>query len=447
MNFVQKKVRVIGMLSVFAVLLAACGGGNSAGSQTPAPNASTTTTPTPLVQNTSPATLTLYLTGGLTEDYGKQYIVSHIQKQMPYITIKIIVEGKGTSPQELVAAGTIPDLLFFPNNRLNDMNDVGLLANLDPLVKSHNVDLTRLNDGLVDSIRKYSDKGELLTMPWGTGNYALYYNKDIFDKFAVPYPKDGMTWEEVYQLAVRLTRNEGGVQYRGFDYTPSNYLGYNQLSAPLVDVKTGKAAFNTDTWKKMFETFGKFNQIPGNNTAGSNKEFNDFTKNRTLAMRAGSTMFPQLLALEKEGTPLNFDIVTFPSFPESPKTSLQFLASTFAISPQSKYKDQAMEIIKLMLSDEVQKEGAGILRLTALKSEEVRKETGKNYPSISTKNINALYVNKLAPTKEATKYDEIARTALPTHFLNYALGKKDLNTALREAEEEVNKKIAEMKAN
>ncbi|MDF2716334.1 MAG: family 1 extracellular solute-binding protein [Paenibacillus sp.] len=432
-------------MGLLASLVAGCGGGGTPETKASSPEA-TKQTEKPPVKDTSPATLTLYVMGGLTEDYTKQYIVSHIQKKMPNITTNIIVEGKGTSPKELVTSGTKLDLLFFPNNRLYEMYELGLLTNLDPFVKSRGIDLTRLADGLVDSIRKYSDKGELLTMPWGTGNYALYYNKDIFDKFAVPYPKDGMTWDEVYQLATRVNRIDGGVQYKGFDFAPSIYLGYNPLSAPMVDSKTSKASIQTDAWKKMFETFGKFIMIPGNSTAGLNKELEDFTKNRTLAMRAGTTMLPQLLALEKEGNPLNFDLVSFPSFPESPKTSLQYLASTFAISSQSNYKNQAMDVIHIMLSDEVQKEGAGILRLTALKSEEVRNATGKDYPSISGKNMKALYANKIAPTKEATKYDEIARKALPDYFKLYVQGTKDLNTALREAEDEINKKIAEEKS-
>ncbi|MDF2724161.1 MAG: extracellular solute-binding protein family 1 [Paenibacillus sp.] len=432
-----KQASLLCAVGVLGTVLTACGG-----SATPEPSAGTSAPSAAAQQpavSTAPITLTLF--ANLTQEYIDQYIISHIKRELPYITVKTIIDGKGSTAQDLITAGTIPDILFFPNNKLLDYNELGLLTNLDPLIKAQSFDLSRFDDGLIDSVRKYSEKGELLTMPFGTANYALYYNKDLFDKFAVPYPKDGMTWEEVYQTAVRMTRTDGGTQYRGFDFAPSNYLGYNQLSAPLVaDAKAGKVSFTTDTWKKLFETYGKFVSIPGNGAV--NKE-SDFLGTRTLAMRAGTTNFPQLLQLEKDGNPLNFDIVTFPSFPEAPKTSLQYLASTFGISPTSKYKDQAMQFLKVMMSDTVQKEGAGILRLTAMKSEEVRAATGKDYPSFANKNLKALYANKIAPTKTASQYDEIARKALPTYFTDYAMGKKDLNTALREVEETVNKQIAE----
>lgn len=47
---------------------------------------------------------------------------------------------------------------------------------------------------------------------------ALFYNKDIFDKFGVAYPKNGMIYEETLDLdlARRVTRSDGGVQYLGF---------------------------------------------------------------------------------------------------------------------------------------------------------------------------------------------------------------------------------------
>jgi len=38
---------------------------------------------------------------------------------------------------------------------------------------------------------------------------AVYYNKDLFDKAGVPYPKDGWTWQDFQDMAVKLTSGEG----------------------------------------------------------------------------------------------------------------------------------------------------------------------------------------------------------------------------------------------
>lgn len=38
---------------------------------------------------------------------------------------------------------------------------------------------------------------------------AIYYNKDLFDKAGVPYPKDGWTWDDFQNAAVKLTTGSG----------------------------------------------------------------------------------------------------------------------------------------------------------------------------------------------------------------------------------------------
>lgn len=394
--------------------------------------------------STAPVTLNFFYTG-ISEEYFNTYIASNIATKLPHITINAIREGTGTTPQDLIAARTIPDIMYMATPKILPMKDLGLLTDLTPLIKKLNIDMSRFEESPINSMKKYSEQGELLFFPWGIGNYALYYNKSIFDKFAVDYPKDGITWDEVYVLAKTLTRVDGGVQYRGFDYAPANLLGANQLSIPIVN-EQHKAVVNNDEWKKLFQAFGRFNFIAGNETAGQGQENNDFLKTQTLAMRAGTTMFQLLMDLEKDGNSFDFDVVTFPVFPEAPSTSLQLVISGFSISPQSKYQDQAMQIIELMMSDDVQRQGAEIIRLTHLKNPEVRGATGKQYPALNEKNINALYVNKVAEARVITKYDELVKPLLVQQYLEFAKGKIDLNTALREAEQAINKKIEEEKA-
>jgi multiple sugar transport system substrate-binding protein len=396
------------------------------------------------VVSNEPVTITFYNAGANPESYYKQYIETHIQKYLPHITINYIQQGEGTTISDLLAAGTIPDIMYVVSPRIAEMNELGVLDDLSPLAARHQIDLSKLADGLEPTFRAYGN-GKLLFMPWGLSNYALYYNKDIFDRLGVVYPKDGMTWDEVYQLARTMTRTVDGVQYRGFDFTPTYYMNYNQLSLPFVDQTTEKAAVQTNGWKHLFETFGRFYSIPGNE-ADKSRSPADFLGNKTLAMTAGTTLFPQILEKYSKGDKINFDIVSFPTFSELPKTGLQTVAAGFAITPQSKHKDQAMQIIKLMLSEEVQKEGAEVFRLPVIKGEQFRQSLGKYYPELANIRVSSLIYNTNAPTKVVTLYDDLARSVLNTKFNEFKGGTKDVNTILREAEDEINAKIVENKA-
>ncbi|NOU90117.1 extracellular solute-binding protein [Paenibacillus sp. LMG 31460] len=64
---------------------------------------------------------------------------------------------------------------------------------------------------------------------------VLYYNKDIFDKFGISYPRNGMTWDEVYDLAKKLNRTEDGISYRGFGMAAGAMFTVNPLSLQPVE--------------------------------------------------------------------------------------------------------------------------------------------------------------------------------------------------------------------
>lgn len=76
---------------------------------------------------------------------------------------------------------------------------------------------------------------------------ATFYNKGIFDKFGVPYPKDGMTYDEAIELAKKVTRSVDGVQYYGlFPGNPAIQLG--QLSQTFLDGKTDEPLLSSDNF-------------------------------------------------------------------------------------------------------------------------------------------------------------------------------------------------------
>ena len=86
-------------------------------------------------------------------------------------------------------------------------------AQLPPLVEKGYVE--PLTDYIARDINKddYSgkvdvftfDDGETYAMPIRGDYYMIFYNKDLFDQYNVPYPTDDMTWDDFEQLTYQFT--------------------------------------------------------------------------------------------------------------------------------------------------------------------------------------------------------------------------------------------------
>ncbi len=73
--------------------------------------------------------------------------------------------------------------------------------------------------------------GVVYGLPFRTDNNMIFYNKDLFDKAGVQYPKDGMTMEEYRELAKKMTSGEGAEKvYGSHVHTwPSNVYQYSRF--------------------------------------------------------------------------------------------------------------------------------------------------------------------------------------------------------------------------
>lgn len=113
---------------------------------------------------------------------------------------------------------------------------------ISDLIKQYNVDLDRFIPSTINAQREIADGG-IYGLPVGNSSAGLFYNKDLFDQFAVGYPSDDMTWDEAYEMAQRLTREENGTQYYGLKFSFQHMKNVNQLSQPLVDPETNKVLY------------------------------------------------------------------------------------------------------------------------------------------------------------------------------------------------------------
>jgi len=119
-------------------------------------------------------------------------------------------------------------------------------------------------------------------------------------------------------------------------------------------------------------------------------------------------------------------------------------ARSIMITPNSKVKDQAFKIIESLLSDQVQTTQSKLGVMSPLASIDVQKTFGASLDVLKGKNVQAAY--KLKPGfRVLTRYDNIASAVLFNNTMNLYTG-TDVNTVIRQSNEELDKKIQEEKA-
>ncbi|CAG7648330.1 hypothetical protein PAESOLCIP111_05575 [Paenibacillus solanacearum] len=393
------------------------------------------------VEDQSPVTVSVgFLPGWLTEDERKQYIIDPVHQKYPWITVEMKPYEKGSSLAELITAGATPDILIDTNiYGFSTWSDLGLITPLTDLIKTNKMDLNRFEPEVLDAIKAATQRSDLVAIPYTRHFSALYYNKDIFNKFGVPYPKDGMTWEQTYELGKKLTRNEGGIQYRGLEVNVIERMA-SQLSLPYVDPKTNKALVNTDQWKKVLDFATKVYQIPGNSQISTYGKAAETMLNGTLAMYASLN---DIMGYKLYNSPDVWDMATYPEWPEAPGLGARADANAMGISPTSKNKDAAFKVIMAMTSDEVQMDMSKHGKYPVMKDPKFASSFGASMDFMKNKHIEAIYKTKPAKTFIPTKYDSIAMSAMNAAVSKAVKNNIDLNTALREAEESINKQINE----
>ncbi|MDF2716758.1 MAG: transporter substrate-binding protein [Paenibacillus sp.] len=383
-----------------------------------------------------PVTLKLFNQGAYLFPELQQKVDQVIRAKYPHITLQYIT---GAKLEETVASGDVPDIFFTFWTQIPRLSkDFGIVEDMTPLIKKHQIDLSRFSNNYLEDVKKASDKGELLALPYYANFFSIYYNKDLFDRFAVPYPTDGMTWDSMIELAKRMSRIEGDTVYPGFD--PSSLLWVSlQFGAFHIDRATNKATVNTDVWKKPFELMKTILTIPGNEINPAN----NFMKNQNVAMLLNPNILDQMVKAN-----FNWDLVQYPIVKENPNKYPAISVHSMFVSKTSKHKDQAMQVIDAFTSEEVQmwmsRQGKG----STLKSEAVKAAFGADVPLLKNKNVAGALKSQPVAMPAVHTLETTASQITNKYFGFYLTGELDLNSALRQADEEVNKLIeTEMKKN
>ncbi|WP_028550715.1 ABC transporter substrate-binding protein [Paenibacillus sp. UNC451MF] len=387
-------------------------------------------------QKSEPVVLTLYNKLNYPQESLQKYMIESIRKKYPEITLNIVQPQSGVTDTSLITSGAFPDLIFLSNPNIQDLKKLEALEDLTDYAKKSNIDLNKFTPETLGAIKTYGGEKGLYALPFSTNYGVTYYNKDIFDKFGIPYPKDGMSWSDYVDISRKLTRNVDGIQYIGVDPYPLERGG--PMSLDVVDSVTHKALFTAEGWGKAFRLMANFYDIPGNIHANNYRDL--FIKEQTLAT------YMTYDYTQNMGT-LNWDMATFPSLPESPGVGHAVDSHNLALSVTSKHKDIAFKVLQyLTTNQEVQLELTKNGKLPSILDPETQKHFGANVPALKNKNIDAIFKSKPAPVPKITELDRLVRPMVDIAYNKLTAGDRDINTMLREVNDAADKAIQQEKA-
>ncbi|MEF3302750.1 ABC transporter substrate-binding protein [Paenibacillus sp. GYB003] len=436
-----KKTFLTALTPVMAAsfLLAGCGSGDGKTGQ------SSDTPP----ETQAPAKVVAYsYWQEFSDDYWNTVLLAPLKKKYPNIQLEIVKPGKNGTAKlvEMITAGEVPDIVISDIGTAPAIADLGFNYDMSPMIKKYGIDLSKYDQETLNYVKTFSKSGGLITLPYSTNFIGLFYNKDIFDKFGVPYPKDGVTFKEIVSLAKRLTRKEQETQYIGFDHNSIHFLA-GGITRDYFDPQTGKANLSTKEWRMAYELLSELIAIPGNRFPQDQKQITrwhneDFYKTQIVAMIG----VPNLISAGLQTVPdMNWDMTSYPVFEQYPKTAQAAGGRGMFINPGSKVLDAAFKVVETAISQESQivisKNGEQPFMLT----KETMDAFCADLPYTKGKNVKAAFYNKQNYPKHPTEYDGTALGIAYTRSLDLYAG-KDINTVIRETEEAIDKEVEKLKA-
>lgn len=308
-------------------------------------------------------------------------LLSEFEKENPDIKVDFmhIPQNYFQKIHLLFASNTAPDVIFINNLYLPIYANAGLLEEL-------NTD----DNFYPQSINALSWQGKLYAIPRDVSNLVIYYNKDMFLKKHIPFPKQNWTFDDFLQTSKKLTdKNTFGIS---FEEDPLFYLPYLMSNGGGFLPEEINKAESQEAINFYADLRNKYHTAPKKNESASATMAQLFLQERIGMYLSGRWMVPKL----REEASFDWDIAQFPKGTKGSIVPLD--ASGWAISKSSKHKTEALKLINY-LSDE--------------KSIEKFTQSGLIVPARKDVANSQSFLNGQKP-KNAKVFIEIIETSKPT---------------------------------
>lgn len=267
-------------------------------------------------------------------------ILIEFEKQNPDIKVEFlhIPQNYFQKIHLLFASNTAPDVIFMNNQYLPIYANAGVLEDLTPYQKD-----LELDKFYPKSVQTLSWEGKVYGVPRDISNLVIYYNKSLFAKKGVSYPKKGWSYEQFLDTAKKLT-NAPEIFGVSFEEEPLFYMPYLMTfgveGVPRFEDERVQTAL-----KNYADLRHKYKVAPLKEHSASATMAQMFLQGRLGMYISGRWMSPKF----REDAKFDWDVVEFPGI-------VPMDSSGWVVAKSSKHKAEALKLVKFLSSSENLKE-------------------------------------------------------------------------------------------
>lgn len=214
------------------------------------------------VKEVSPLRVMFYSEDYFYQQYGDLFAMKHPEIEIEVVSQQSIYNGENTDYvqafKDLVEKEQ-PDILMLDNSNYGTFASDGKLMELDTMIARDKYPTETIYPGLMDLLKEEGG-GKLYGLSPSFSGTAIFYNADLFNKYGVELPHDGMTWQEIMDTARRFP-TDGDEKTRVYGYGMEWSMSVANMADSIASTEglrsinpdTMKITLNTDSWKKAYQ--------------------------------------------------------------------------------------------------------------------------------------------------------------------------------------------------
>lgn len=254
--------------------------------------------------------------------------------------------------------GDMPDVFWMHSNEAVRYMSNDILLDLTDYVKNSEVlEMDKFPEELKEM---YQYDGKTYALPKDMDTIAIWYNKKMFDEAGIEYPDGSWTWDEFYEIAKKLTKDDGS-QY-GFAANPSNeqdtWMNIIYTMGGCVLNDEGKSGFDDPKTVEAMEFVDKLIKevMPPASTMSETGTDVLFNSGKVAMISQGSWMVSAFK--DNEYVVENADVARLPKDSETGKSISLYNGLGWAANANTKNPDAAYKLIEWFATKEMQQKQA-----------------------------------------------------------------------------------------